>query len=255
MRGDVLETHDITASRGFLPTRDPLTTFDTDRDDGDVAAYLDRLDRLGRELPDRLAEGSFRPAADALPTPPPDLLDDLTEPERERLCLLTSFFASGYVHEVGADPVDRLPAGIAVPLVTVSDHLGRKPIAAYDTICLRNFALDDDEQGFEVENIRPIQRFTGLDDERWFVAIHVAIEAAAGLALVACAHAQRATRSGDDDALLGHLRTIARSLERQTAIMRRMTEGNEPTAFVEAFRPYYQGFEGVRFVGVGGGEG
>lgn len=255
MGDDILLAHDITASRGFLPSRDPLTTFGTDRFDDDVGAYLHRLDQVGRELPTRLTEGTFRSVADELPSPPADLLDRLTEFERQRLCLLTSFFASGYVHEIGSEPVDRLPAGIAVPLHRVSEHLGRKPIAAYDTICLRNFELIEQEPGFEVENIRPIQRFTDLDDEGWFVAVHVAIEAAAGPALVACARAHEAIQAEDTDTLLEHLRTIADSLEDQTTIMRRMTEGNEPTAFVNEFRPYYQGFNGVVFEGVGDGDG
>lgn len=255
MGGDILLAHDITASRGFLPSRDPLSVFDTDRFDDDVGAYLHMLDQLGRQLPARLAERTFRPVANGLPNPPPNLLARLTEHERQRLCLLTSFFASGYVHEIGSEPVDRLPAGIALPLHRVSDHLGRKPIAAYDTICLRNFMLLEQERGLEVENIRPIQRFTDLDDERWFVAIHVAIEAAAGSALVACARAQEATETGDHDALLEHLQTVADSLERQTSIMHRMTEGNEPAAFVNEFRPYYQGFDGIVFEGVGDGDG
>lgn len=250
MRGDILDTHDITESRGFLPGSDPLAAFNTPSHDEAVASYLDELDDIGQQLPNLLESRSFRPVAEELTPPPRELFDTLSQREIERLCLLSSFFASGYIHEIGSPSVQRLPAGVAVPLYRTSMYLGRKPIAAYDTICLRNFTMRDPDVGFEVDNIKPVQRFTNLSDETWFVAIHVSIEAAAGQALTACARAQRAIVAHDRDTVHDALETIAESLETQTASMRRMTEGNEPEAFVNGFRPYYQGFDGVSFEGV-----
>ncbi len=250
IRGDVLDAHGITSSRGFLPESDPLRAFETGDHDPDIARYLEELDRLGDALPELLDDGMFREVGDALPSPPPGTFDELSTEEVKRLCLLASFFASGYVHQTGDGEVDRLPAGIAIPLYHSSKRIGRKPIAAYDTICLRNYELIDDTHGFQVENIRPVQRFTDLADETWFVAIHVAIEAAAGEALTACALAQEAIEAGNPAEVHSALSDIETSLERQTAIMQRMTEGNDPQAFVDGFRPYYQGFDGIVFEGV-----
>ena len=252
---EVLEATGVGEERGFLPPEDPLAGFDTDRHGDGVAAYLRRLDELGRALPDLLEAGEVRPPLESLPTPPPGLIADLTDREVVRLCLLSGFFASGYVNQIGADPVDRLPAGVAVPLYRTSRELGRKPILSYDLLTLHNFRRRDPDAGLAVENVDPVQRFTSLDDEGWFVAIPVAIEAAAGPALVASARAQDAVRGDDPAALADALATVADSLAEQTAIMRRMTEGNDPTAFAEDYRPYYDGFDGVVYEGVDAFEG
>lgn len=248
--GAVVAARRVDEERGFLPDEDPLPRFPTDGRRGPVGTYLRELDRLGEALPDRLRDGDARPAVEALETPPDGTVDALTDQEVVRLCLLGAFFASGYVHQIGSDPVDRVPAGAAVPLYRASRRLGRKPMLSYDLLCLHNFRRLDPDDGLAVENVSPVQRFTDLEDERWFVAIHVAIEAAAGPALVACARAQDAVRADEPAALVDALETVADSLSEQTAIMRRMTERNAPTAFATAFRPYYAGFDGVVFEGV-----
>lgn len=247
--GAVLSKYGVDERRGFLPDEDPLLRFDPDHD-GDSGAYLRRLDELGDELPTLLADGDLRPAVDALERPPDGLLAELTDRELVRLCLVSGFLASGYVNRIGADPVDRLPAGVAIPLYRTSRRLGRKPILSYDLLCLHNFRRIDPDGELVVENLEAVQQFTDLDDERWFVVVHVAIEAAAGPALVACARAQRAVREDDPAALERALETIADSLEAQTGIMRRMTEGNDPTAFATEYRPYYNGFDELVYEGV-----
>ncbi|WP_255169271.1 indoleamine 2,3-dioxygenase [Natrononativus amylolyticus] len=252
--GAVLSAYGIDERRGFLPEEDPLTRFEP-AGDGAVDAYLRRLDEFGERLPSLLAEGELRPLVEDLETPPDGLLEGLSDRETVRLCLLSGFLASGYVNRIGADPVDRLPAGVAVPLYRSSRRLGRKPILSYDLLCLHNFRRRDPDGGLVLGNLETVQQFTDLADERWFVVVHVAIEAAAGPALVACARAQAAIRGDDPTALEAALETIADSLERQTSIMRRMTEENEPTAFATEYRPYYNGFDELVYEGVGELEG
>jgi indoleamine 2,3-dioxygenase len=241
--------------RGFLPREDPLPAFETDRHGPAVASYLERLDELGAELPDRLEDGDLRPAVRDLDTPPGGLFDELSGREVVRVCLLSGFFASGYVNQIGSDPVDRLPAGAAVPLYRSSDLLGRKPILSYDVLCLHNWRRRDPEADFALGNLDTVQQFRNLDDERWFVVIHVAIEEAAAPGLAACSRAHDAIRADDPGALRAELETVADSLEEQTAIMRRMTEGNEPEVFATEFRPYYDGFDEVVYEGVDAFEG
>lgn len=240
----------VDAERGFLARPDPLVAFDPGRHDGAVVEYLARLDELGATLPGRLEAGDLRPAVRDLEPPPDGALGDLTDRELLRVRQLTAFLASAYVNEIGADTVDRLPAGVAVPLYRSSARLDRRPVVAYDVLCLNNFSRDDPEEGFAVEAVDTVQQFTRLDDERWFVAVHVAIEAAAAPALTACRRAQRAVAREDPSSIEGSLETIAASLEEQTAIMRRMTEGNDPAVFASEFRPYFDGFADVVFEGV-----
>ncbi|USZ73654.1 indoleamine 2,3-dioxygenase [Natronosalvus halobius] len=247
---EVLEEYDITAGRGFLPESDPLRSFEIDVHDRPIASYLREFDRVGAELPGRLEDGSLRPAVRDLEPPPDGLFEALSERETVRLCLLSGFFASAYVNDIGADPVDRLPAGAAVPLYRTSQRFGRKPILSYDMLCLHNWQQCDRDTGFDVENLDTVQQFTSLSDERWFVVIHVAIEARAGPALTACARAQQAVRDNDPDALLPALETIGDALEEQTTIMARMTENNDPEAFARNYRPYYNGFDEVVYEGV-----
>lgn len=248
----VTDRYDIDADRGFLPGVDPLAAFDLDAHPPDDARYLSSLDRLGESLPERLAADSLRSAVEGLERPPAGLVERLSDRAAIRLCKLAGMLASGYVHQQGATPADRLPAGIAIALHRTSERFGRKPILSYDGLCLHNFERLDPtaDAPFAVENLRALERFSPLADEHWFVAIHVAIEAAAGPALVACGDAQRAVTADDPDGVARALATIAASLERQTAIMERMTEGNAPEAFVTGFRPYYEGFDGVVFEGV-----
>ena len=245
-----LDQYGITESRGFLPNEDPLVRFETASHGPAASEYLRSLDEMGERLPALLETGESRPALDALPEPPDGLFEELSDQEVRRLCLLTGFFASGYVNEIGSGPVDSLPAGVAVPLYQSSRRLGRKPILSYDTISLQNFRRPDPEGDPTLDNLDTVQEFTSLSDEQWFVIIHVAIEAAAGPGLVAAANAHDAVRADDPDSLREYLRTMAASMEEQTRIMGRMSQNNEPEVFATSFRPYYEGFDEVVYEGV-----
>lgn len=235
--------------RGFLPAPDPLTSFNTNRHNSSISDYLQRMDQLGNELPDLIESGNVRPVLGSLGTPPDGLLDELNEREVIRLCKLSGFFASAYINYglMSGEEKSVLPAGMAIPLYRTSKEIGRKPILSYDVLCLHNFQRKSPEGSLSVENLDLIQSFTHYDDERWFVIIHVAIEAAAGPAITACSTAQQAVRNDDPELLLNQLYTIEESLNEQTSIMRRMTEGNEPSVFANEYRPYYNGFDEIVF--------
>lgn len=235
---EAIERYTITAERGFLPNEDPLVAFDTDRHRPAVGSYLAALDDIGERLPELLESGEARPAVEALPGPPANLLGALSERETARLCLLAGFFASGYVNQIGSEPVDRLPASVAVPLYRASDALGRKPMLSYDHICLHNFQRRNEDGGLTLDNLDTVQQFTPLADEHWFVVVHVAIESAAGPALVAAANAQAAARDDQPDRVRENLDQIAESVVTQTEYMSRMSEGNDPEVFATEFRPY-----------------
>ncbi|MFC3960112.1 indoleamine 2,3-dioxygenase [Halovivax cerinus] len=246
-----LDRHDISAARGFLPERDPLCAFDRTDHDSRLGANLEAFDRLGDTLSRRLSDGSLRAAVEALPTISPEAIATLSDREAIRLCTQSGFLASAYVHQVDADPVDRLPEAVAVPLVETSRRFGRKPVLSYDLLCLHNWARREPKAGLtDPTSLEALLQFTDHDDERWFVAIHVAIEARAGEAIRACANAQEAVRAGTPDALRSELVTLADSIDAQTEIMRRMTERNDPEVFAHEYRPYYEGFDELVYEGV-----
>lgn len=245
-----LHRYDVSERRGFLPDEDPLVAFQTDSHPPAVRSYLAALDDLAERLPTVLDAEECRTAVDGLEQPPPDLLEELTARERYRLCLVSGFLASGYIHQLGSPSVDRLPASVAVPLYQSSMALGRKPILSYDMIALHNFRRLDPDRGFSLDNLDTVLDFTAHPDETWFVIVHVAIEAAAGPALIAAADAQQAIDTDEPGAVAEQVERITDSLTRQTELMSRMTEGNDPEVFATGFRPYYDGFDSVVYEGV-----
>lgn len=240
----------VTDRRGFLPDSDPLESFETDGYGDASAAYLDQLETLGDNLPALLDEDVLRRDVESLPEMPDGLLANLDERERWRLCLLSGFLASAYVHSLGREDAASIPASIAVPLYECSRHFERKPILAYDLLCLRNFRRNEREKGFQPENIDTLLDFTTYEDERWFVAIHVAIEAAAGPALEAASRLHESVERADEDEVRATLETIQESVSEQTHLMKRMDERNDPDIFATEFRPYYKGFDNVVYEGV-----
>lgn len=245
-----IEQYGITEDRGFLPSEDPLEEFEVDSHRPEVSSYLTEFDDLADHLPELLATGEVRPPLESLPDPPESLLETLSDQEVSRLCLLSGFFASGYVNQLDSEPVNRLPSGVAIPLYRTSEKLGRKPMLSYDYIGLQNFRRLDDDGGLTLDNLDTVQQFTNLSDEQWFVIVHVAIESAAGPGLVAAANAQGAAREDDWTRVRENLERVAASVKTQTEHMNRMSENNAPEVFATEYRPYYNSFENIVYEGV-----
>ncbi|MFC7059751.1 hypothetical protein [Halovenus salina] len=239
----------LAGGRGFLPDTDPLQSFTTAEYSPEVSRYLERMDTLAEQLPELLEAGELRSAVSELEVPA-GTVSSLSEWACLRLCLVSGFLASGYVHNIEREQTDHIPAGVAVPLYKCSQRLNREPMLAYDVLCLHNFRRESESEGVVLDNLDTLVDFTTHRDEQWFVKVHVAIEAAAAPGLAACKRLQTAVRDDDSNAALEALATVRDSVERQTAIMNRMHEHNDPEVFAREFRPYYDGFDGVVYEGV-----
>ena len=69
-----------------------------------------------------------------------------------------------------------LPAQIAEPFVIVSEKLDVFPFIDYHyAYSLGNYVKIDDTKGFEWENLAMAAKFSGMDDERGFIMLHVDI--------------------------------------------------------------------------------
>jgi indoleamine 2,3-dioxygenase len=247
--------HGVTRARGFLPDEDPLVSFADDPVPPGARDRLDALDALADALPDHLDDGDLRERTRELEPVDAETVDALTDRQLVRLRQLTGFLASAHVHAVDADSVDSIPEGLAVPLYEASTSLDHPPMLAYDTQALHNWRLRDPTDGVTIENVDPLVSFTDLDDEDWFYAVHVAIEAAGGRALVASGDAYRGVHDDDRALVEAALREIAESLGECARIMQRMTEGNDPDVFATDYRPYFDGFDDVVYEGVDSLEG
>lgn len=230
-------------NRGFLPPGDPLRSFP------DGSPYR-LLDEVGEALPERLKRDDFRDWAEGLEIPGWETTgagDCVSE-----LCLYylrIGFLASGYVNQVGAPRARRLPANIAQPLCSACQRLRRPPILSYDGYALYNWTRLDPSGPVALGNIDTIQNFVDLYDERWFILVHVEIEALAAEALSATLDLADADAFTDADAVNAAIETITDSLRRQISVLRRILEKMSPDQYFRAFRPYIRYFENVVYEG------
>lgn len=229
---------DVYRRRGFLPATDPLREFPAD------SPYA-VLDEIGRQLPLRLEERGFRAWSEGLTIPrwresaSADRLSEL-----QLYYVRIGFLASGYVNQVGFPRAHRLPANIAEPLVDACAALGKPPILSYDGYALYNWYRKDPDGPIALGNIDTIQNFVSLYDERWFILVHVQIEAmAAGIIDAILRFADGAL--GADQAVSA----ITGIVNAQADVLRRIPERMSPDLYFRTFRPYIRFFDKVHYEG------
>lgn len=226
-----LERFSVDPDRGFLPAEDPARR---------LPSEFSAWEEIAADLPKLLATRQLKPVLDRLPVLDASPREGV---EIERAMLLLSFFGHGYVWENWQESVnDRIPAGVAVPWYQVSQALGRPPVLSYASYALHNWRRIDAARPIELGNLALLQNFLSGLDEEWFVAVHVAIEAAAAPALAALWRAQAAVAANDSASLESDLRTIAASLDAMYRILLRMPENCDPYIYYHRVRPYIHGF-------------
>lgn len=229
----------------FLPHPDPLKGFPG-------ASPVARLDELGRDLPSILEDRGARAYLRSLEIPswPGDSVSEVDLPALRLYYLRLGFVASGYINQVGEAPATTLPKNIAQPLTHACKLLNRPPILSYDGYALYNWKRFDPRKPIALGNIDTIQNFVHLYDERWFILVHVEIEAIAAEVLSAIASGSDAIRKNDGATLDKALNTIALSVAKQAAVLKRIPEKMDPHVYYRAFRPYIRFFENVVYEGV-----
>jgi indoleamine 2,3-dioxygenase len=233
------------ARRGFLPEADPAAAFPP-------GTELARLDQLGRDLPSLLHDPGSRAYLRAQPIPPFDVPpgDPAYLPLLRLYYVRLGFLASGYINQVGQPPETVLPRNLAEPLVGACRRLGRPPILSYDGYALYNWRRFDPAGPIALGNIDTHQNFVHLYDERWFILVHVAIEAIAARVLDGIGRAADALAAGDDGELDAALGGIAGAVWDMVGVLRRIPEKMDPAVYYRAFRPYIRFFENVVYEGV-----
>lgn len=240
----------VTPEYGFLIHPDPirdLRPYDTALNSNWIA----HLESLAFDLPDLIANGQLWPLLDALPVYDfAPLAQAGCDPRiTERLHMLYTMFANAYIH-LANSPLDRIPAGLAVPLVQISDLLGRPPIMSYTANVLNNWRRLDEAGDLSLENLDIIQTFTHLYDERWFFMVHAAIEARAGRLLKAIVDAISAVTREDVQTVLDCLREVRIGLVDVVKIFHRMPEHCDPDIYYQHVRRPLFGLNRVIFEGV-----
>ncbi|WP_227356341.1 indoleamine 2,3-dioxygenase [Haladaptatus salinisoli] len=236
---------DISPDHGFLPDTEPLTSFGKT-----TRSHLQSLDELGENLPRLLEDDRLRTAVEDLEAPAPRVFDALTERELMRVYSVSGFLANAYVQKPDAPTAEAIPAGVAVPLYESTKRLGCTPVLSYDAYVLHNWTRIDADGAMTPPNIDSITNFFEPRDERWFIAIHVAIESAAGPAIAAIGEAQQGILEDAPKRVKRALRTIDDALRDITDTLDRMPERNDPERYGRGFRPYLKSLTSVEYEGV-----
>jgi indoleamine 2,3-dioxygenase len=149
-----------------------------------------------------------------------------------------SFLVQAYVWGE-TEPPASLPANLARPIVAIADRLGQAPLLPYSAYVLDNWARLDKAGPIDLENIRMVQNFLGGADENWFVMVHVAIEAEAGVLLD---NAVKLVGTDDPAEAERLLLEMNAAWERIYAHFARMPERCDPYIYFQRVRPYIHGW-------------
>ncbi|HEV2147772.1 MAG TPA: hypothetical protein VGR37_10250 [Longimicrobiaceae bacterium] len=223
---DVLAAFGVHPRYGFLPATDPVRR---------LPDAFSPWEALADELSEQLIAGTVRRAVRRLPRLDPAPL--AAPGDLARAMLLLSYFGHAYVWG-DREPVDRLPANLAVPWHAVAERLDRPPVLSYASQALTNWRRLDAEGPVALGNIALLEHFFGGVDEAWFIQVHIDIEGRAGPAMQAIVEAQEAAARDDAGGLERCLGTIAGVLSQMLATLSRMGEQCDPYIFYTRIRPF-----------------
>lgn len=152
-----------------------------------------------------------------------------------------SFLVQAYVWGEPSPPAN-LPANIARPIVAIADRLGQAPLLPYSGYVLDNWYRLDKSGPINLDNVAMHQNFLGGVDENWFVLVHVAIEAEAGVLLDNAAKLVTVAKQGDEREATHLLTEMDAAWERIYGHFARMPERCDPYIYFHRVRPYIHGW-------------
>jgi indoleamine 2,3-dioxygenase len=238
-----LSDYGMSRERGFLSSYEIDEVFMPTRFD----AVIDTAERLS----DLLSSGRVRHWLDKLPAPEiARWVLDAPEEQVRTMMVHYSFLVQAYVWGE-PEPPRHLPANLARPIVAIADRLGQAPLLPYSAYVLDNWARIDKSGPVTLENIRMVQNFLGGADENWFVMVHVAIEAEAGVLLDNAVQLVDAARNENADLCEALLTGMDAAWERIYAAFKRMPERCDPYVYFHRVRPYIHGWANNPALGEG----
>lgn len=207
-----------------------------------LPSQFDAIVEAAANLSGLLTTGRVRHWLDALPDPRiEDWAKDAPEEEVRTAMVHYSFLVQAYVWGE-AEPPAHLPANLARPMVAIADRLGQAPLLPYSGYVLDNWYRLDKAGPIDLDNIVMHQNFLGGDDENWFVLVHVAIEAEAGVLLDNAAKLVTVAKQGDEAEATRLLVEMDQAWERIYGHFARMPERCDPYIYFHRVRPYIHGW-------------
>lgn len=225
-----LADYGITRTRGFVPAIDPLRK---------LPPAFACIERVSRELPVHLKQGSLSDAINSMGSPDLDLLNGTAE--QERLFLALGIFANAWVWGQ-REPDFRIPETIAVPLTKLASALQRKAVLTYASMTFFNWEKIDPAGEVCAENTRLLCGFLGTRDETWFVTSALHLEVACAPLLATLYDAVAASSCADIDELEVQLSSLASQMHVMTDAVLKVREQCDPATFYNDIRPLFSGW-------------
>jgi indoleamine 2,3-dioxygenase len=238
-----LSDYGMSRERGFLSPYEIDEVF--------LPTWFDPVVDTAERLSDLLTSGRARHWLAKLPEPAiADWAGTAPEEQVRTMMVRYSFLVQAWVWGE-PEPPRSLPANLARPIVALADRLGQAPLLPYSAYVLDNWARIDKADPVTLDNIRMVQNFLGGADENWFVMIHVAIEAEAGVLLDNAVELVAAAAREDAPACEALLAGMDLAWERIYAAFKRMPERCDPYIYFHRVRPYIHGWANNPALGEG----
>lgn len=229
-----LSDYGLSRTRGFLSHYEI--------DEIALPSLFDEVKQVAADLPGLLTSGRVRHWLEQLADPGlEDWAREAAEEEVRTAMVHYSFLIQAYVWGQ-PEPPAHMPANLARPIVAVADRLGQAPLLPYSAYVLDNWARLDKAGPIALENMRMVQPFLGGGDESWFVMVHVAIEAEAGVLLDNATRLAAVSQTGDTAEAERLLVEMDAAWERIYAHFGRMPERCDPYIYFHRVRPYIHGW-------------
>lgn len=229
-----LDHYGMSRARGFL-SRYEIDEISLPSDFGEVTEVAGKLSGL-------LTTGCIRYWLVQLADPGlEDWAKEAPEEQVRTAMVHYSFLVQAYVWGE-PEPPASLPANLSRPIVAIADRLGQAPLLPYSAYVLDNWSRFDKSGPVNLENIYMVQNFAGGYDENWFVLIHVAIEAEAGVLLDNATKLVTVAKQGEAVEAERLLVEMDAAWERIYGHFARMTERCDPYVYFHRVRPYIHGW-------------
>ena len=244
---DTMRRHDISRELGFMGLAPPSV---------EMPRMLLEHAQLGEDLPElnRIGNGALKDRVRSLRVLADYelvLLKKLPRQQLIRAAVTESFIVQSYIQQDWHTPRTRLPPQLARTMYALGVKLKMSPLLVYQYYTLANWRLLNKKKPITVDNVVMLQHFNSKEfpirrrSEHWFIAIHIEIEAAAGLLIESAFIADWALGTGDYGVLSKELKTILRILPELSAILKRMPECCDPETYYHHVRPYLMGFSAI----------
>lgn len=216
-----------------------------------LPASFDEVKQAAANLSGLLTTGRIRHWLNQLADPGlEEWAREAAEQEVRTAMVHYSFLVQAYVWGE-PEPPEHLPANLARPIVAIADRLGQAPLLPYSAYVLDNWYRLDKAGPVDLSNIAMFQNFLGGADENWFVLVHVAIEAEAGVLLDNAVQLVAASRERDAAEAERLLVEMDQAWERIYGHFARMPERCDPYVYFHRVRPYIHGWANNPALGEG----